>query len=74
MNSNGTAADSRSRVLSWIALGVVYLAWGLTYLAIRVGVEHLPPLMLAGIRYVVAGELLYPVALRAGVSRRGSAR
>lgn len=73
MNSNGTAADSRSRVLSWIALGVVYLAWGLTYLAIRVGVEHLPPLMLAGIRYVVAGALLYPVALRAGVSRRGSA-
>ena len=73
MNSNGTAADSRSRVLSWIALGVVYLAWGLTYLAIRVGVEHLPPLMLAGIRYVVAGALLYPVALRAGVTRRGSA-
>jgi drug/metabolite transporter (DMT)-like permease len=57
-----TAVDRRSRVLSWIALGVVYLAWGSTYLAIRVGVGHLPPFFLAGIRYVVAGTLLYPIA------------
>jgi drug/metabolite transporter (DMT)-like permease len=56
-----TAVDRRSRVLSWIALAVVYLAWGSTYLAIRVGVGHLPPLFLAGIRYVIAGALLYPI-------------
>ncbi len=57
MTSNGTAVDTRSRVLSWIALGVVYLVWGSTYLAIRVGVGHLPPLFLAGTRYVIAGAL-----------------
>jgi drug/metabolite transporter (DMT)-like permease len=74
MDSNGTAASTRSRALSWIALGVVYVAWGLTYLAIRVGVEHLPPLLMAGIRYVIAGSLLYPIALRAARSSRGSAR
>jgi drug/metabolite transporter (DMT)-like permease len=74
MNSNGSAADTRSRPLSWIALGVVYLAWGLTYLAIRVGDEHLPPLMMAGTRYVIAGALLYPVALRGtGYSSRAPA-
>jgi drug/metabolite transporter (DMT)-like permease len=56
------AVDRRSQVLSWIALGVVYVAWGSTYLAIRVGVGHLPPFFLAGIRYVIAGTLLYPVA------------
>jgi drug/metabolite transporter (DMT)-like permease len=72
MNSNGTAAGTRSRALSWIALGVVYLAWGLTYLFIRVAVEHLPPLMMAGIRYVVAGGLLYPIALRATRSSRAT--
>jgi drug/metabolite transporter (DMT)-like permease len=74
MTSNGTAVDIRSRVLSWIALGVVYLVWGSTYLAIRVGVGHLPPLLLAGTRYVIAGALLYPFALRAATSSRGSAR
>jgi drug/metabolite transporter (DMT)-like permease len=69
-----SAVDRRSRVLSWIALGVVYLAWGSTYLAIRVGVGHLPPFLLAGIRYVIAGTLLYPIGLRAAARGRGRDR
>jgi drug/metabolite transporter (DMT)-like permease len=73
MTNSGPAVDTRSRVLSWIALGVVYLVWGSTYLAIRVGVGHLPPLFLAGTRYVIAGSLLYPIASRAAAGRRGSA-
>src|ERR1700683_1819419 len=72
--SNSPPVDTRSRVLSSIALGVVYLVWGSTYLAIRVGVGHLPPLLLAGTRYVIAGALLYPIALRATASSRGSAQ
>src|ERR1700691_3708402 len=72
MTSNGTAVDTRSPVLSWIALGVVYLVWGSTYLAIRVGVGHLPPLLFAGIRYIVAGVLLYPIARRAAARSPGS--
>jgi drug/metabolite transporter (DMT)-like permease len=66
-----TAVGGRSRVLSWIALGVVYLAWGSTYLAIRVGVGHLPPFFLAGIRYVIAGTLLYPIGRWAAARGRG---
>ena len=50
--------------LAWASLGVVYIVWGTTYLAIRVGVRHIPPFTFAGIRYVVAGALLYPFALR----------
>jgi drug/metabolite transporter (DMT)-like permease len=50
----------------WLALVVVYVVWGSTYMAIRVGVQTVPPLMLAGVRYVVAGALLYPVAVRMG--------
>jgi drug/metabolite transporter (DMT)-like permease len=65
---DNTPQDVRGRVLSWVALGVVYVVWGSTYLAIRVGVGHLPPLFLAGTRYVIAGALLYPLA------RRGAAR
>jgi drug/metabolite transporter (DMT)-like permease len=50
----------------WVALVVVYVVWGSTYLAIRVGVQTVPPFMLAGVRYVLAGTLLYPVAVRMG--------
>src|SRR5580658_8627361 len=73
-NKGMTNIDTRSRVLSWVALGVVYLVWGSTYLAIRVGVGHLPPLLFAGTRYVIAGTLLYPIARRAASGSRASAQ
>jgi drug/metabolite transporter (DMT)-like permease len=72
MVNGGGAPDTRTRVLSWIALGIVYVVWGSTYLAIRVGVGHVPPLLLAGVRYVIAGALLYPIASRASAGGRGS--
>ena len=72
--TNDTAVEARRPVLSWIALGVVYVVWGSTYLAIRVGVGHMPPLLFAGIRYVVAGALLYPIAVRVTARSRGSSR
>ena len=42
-----------------IAFGIVYLAWGGTYPAIRVMVETAPPLVATGVRFIVAGVLLY---------------
>jgi drug/metabolite transporter (DMT)-like permease len=71
--TNETTAGHPRPVLSWLALGVVYVMWGLTYLAIRVGVEHLPPLLMAGSRYVIAGGVLYPFAVRAAARSRGPA-
>jgi len=41
-----------------LALLTVYLAWGSTYLAIRVMVEALPPFTFAGVRSVLAGLVL----------------
>jgi drug/metabolite transporter (DMT)-like permease len=41
-----------------IAFGAVYLIWGSTYLGIRVAIETLPPLVMAGTRYATAGALL----------------
>ncbi len=41
-----------------IALLCVWILWGSTYFAIRVGLEALPPFLLAGSRFVVAGTLL----------------
>ncbi len=41
------------------ALAVVYVVWGSTYLAIRVMVRDVPPLLGAGVRFLLAGALLY---------------
>ncbi len=37
---------------AWIAVCII---WGTTYLAIRIGVEHLPPMLFAGVRWIIAG-------------------
>ena len=55
-------------MVAWACLLIVYVVWGSTYLAIRVGVETMPPLLMAATRNLVAGLILFPVALRA---RRG---
>lgn len=51
------AEAGRTRVL--LALLVVYVVWGSTYLAIRFAIETLPPFAMAGVRFLVAGLLLY---------------
>src|SRR5687768_9677538 len=47
------------RWLIWTALWVVYIVWGSTYLAIRITVETMPPLLTAGVRFLIAGALVY---------------
>lgn len=49
-----------SKVLA--AFAVVYLVWGSTYLAIRVMVESLPPILSAGVRFLIAGALMFAYA------------
>jgi drug/metabolite transporter (DMT)-like permease len=44
-----------------LAFAAVYVVWGSTYLAIRIGIESFPPLILAGLRHITVGLLLYPV-------------
>lgn len=43
----------------WAALWTVYIVWGSTYLAIRVSVETLPPFLAGGVRFLIAGALMY---------------
>lgn len=61
-HSAAVPAAAPPRVLPWLALGTVYLVWGSTYLAIRIGVQTVPPLAFAGFRFLLAGLLLYPLA------------
>jgi drug/metabolite transporter (DMT)-like permease len=43
----------------WAGLIAVYIVWGSTYLAIRFVVETMPPFLAAGVRFLIAGAVLY---------------
>jgi len=50
-----------------LALLAVYLIWGSTYLGIRIALEGFAPYMLMGVRFIVAGSILYTVLRRRGM-------
>jgi drug/metabolite transporter (DMT)-like permease len=52
-----------------LALGTIYLVWGSTYLAIRVAVRTMPPFLMASVRFLVAGAVLYAWAARRGEAK-----
>src|SRR5438309_11922937 len=58
----------------WLALGTVYVVWGSTYLAIAIAVQTLPPLLYAGLRFLLAGLLLTAWLAFRGVELRVSRR
>ncbi len=53
-----SAASSKTDWKIVLAFAAVYIIWGTTYLAIRIGIESMPPFIMAGIRYLIAGFLL----------------
>ncbi len=55
----------RATPVAWASLLIVYVVWGSTYLAIRVGVETMPPLLMAAARNLAAGLIMLPIALTA---------
>ena len=50
-------------MVAWVCLLIVWVVWGSTYLAIRVGVETMPPLLMAAARNLVAGLIMFPLAV-----------
>ena len=54
------AAPKRSLVI--IAFAALYLIWGSTYLGIRFAIETIPPFLMAGARFVLAGLIMYAIA------------
>ena len=50
---------SPSSAAIWAAMISVYIVWGSTYLAIRFAVESMPPFLMAGLRFLIAGAVLY---------------
>jgi len=59
----------------WLALAIVYVVWGSTYLGIDLAIRTIPPFIMASVRFLIAGAILYAWAIRRGdTSDRPTAR
>lgn len=63
------ADESRGGILPWIALLIVWIGWGSTYLGMNAAVETIPPLMMTALRFFLAAPILLALAIPAW--RRG---
>jgi len=61
------AAPQRSRII--IAFAALYLIWGSTYLGIRFAIETIPPFLMAGTRFLLAGVIMFAIARLQGISK-----
>ena len=52
---------------AYIALIAIYIVWGTTYLAIKIGVKDLPPILFAGLRWFIAGPILLIILRLRGI-------
>src|SRR5258707_2848133 len=60
-NTQNTQAPSGNRFLIILSMVALYFLWGTTYLAMRIGLLGFPPFLMAGIRFLLAGSILYTV-------------
>ena len=69
--------EATSQPRAWkvlLAFAIIYFVWGSTFLAIRVGVREVPPFLLAGMRFLVAGLVLLWLDARQGHAFADGAR
>src|ERR1700704_6545667 len=59
---SGLHASAASGAQLATAFAAVYIIWGSTYLAIRIGVTEIPPFFMTAVRYLIMGAVLYPLA------------
>src|SRR5438445_1240338 len=52
-----------------VAFGALYLIWGSTYLGIRFAIETIPPFLMAGTRFLIAGLIMYAIAGSQGIGK-----
>ena len=58
---------AKTRIVA--AFAAVYLIWGSTYLTIRIAIDTLPPMLMAGARFFIAGLVLFAFTFRRGAPR-----
>lgn len=55
-----------SRISIILAFAAIYIIWGSTYLGIKYAIETIPPLLMSGVRYFIAGAIVYIIAIATG--------
>src|SRR5437868_4783967 len=58
---------ARKKTVVIIAFAALYLIWGSTYLGIRFAIETIPPFLMAGARFLLAGVIMYAIAWSQGI-------
>src|SRR2546427_1719500 len=61
------AAPKKALVI--ISFAALYVIWGSTYLGIRFSIETIPPFLMAGARFVLAGMIMYAIAWSQGIGK-----
>src|SRR5438046_868211 len=61
------AAPTKARMI--VAFAALYVIWGSTYLGIRFAIETMPPFLMAGARFVLAGLIMYAIAWSQGIGK-----
>ncbi|HYW32030.1 MAG TPA: EamA family transporter [Gemmatimonas sp.] len=69
MSEARTSLEHATRAQLVLGFAVIYIVWGSTYLAIRIGLETLPPFFMAAVRFLIAGTLMYLWARLRGAPR-----
>jgi drug/metabolite transporter (DMT)-like permease len=72
MNTTTSSSCPSKRHLI-LAFSILYIVWGSTYLAIKFAIETLPPYMMASVRCILAGLILFaflPASARVGITRK----
>jgi drug/metabolite transporter (DMT)-like permease len=62
--ARANATPRRASSLLLTSFAAVYILWGSTFFAIRIGVESIPPLVMAGLRHLSVGLVFYPLFRR----------
>lgn len=71
MSTTMSGGSRPSRLALIAAFAALYVIWGSTYLGILFAIDSIPPLLMAGSRFLTAGLLLYTIARWQGAPRSG---
>ena len=75
--SDQAESQNRSTPFSWkilLAFAAIYVIWGSTYLAIKIGIETVPPFLFAGTRFLFAGGVFYAALRLTGAAPKPTVR
>src|SRR3954464_15199073 len=69
MRDDHCSMAASKKTIMIVAFAALYVIWGSTYLGIKFSIETIPPFLMAGARFVLAGMIMYAIAWSQGISK-----